>query len=194
MNGNLSASPDSAARGKVLHCVMEKSGLEDLEILMEWRMRVLEEVFDLDPSSSQYPILYQTLFENNKSYYQKHLADDSHTALFARCGNHIVGCGGICYTEEMPSPDNPSGRCGYLMNIYTLPALRHHQIGRQIVEALIQDAKKRRTGKIYLESSQDGLSLYQSLGFQPLLDLYKLPQTQNIPARSGGIDEEVIHV
>ena len=35
----------------------------------------------------------------------------------------IIGCGGICYQSELPSPENLSGINGYLMNIYTLPEM-----------------------------------------------------------------------
>ena len=38
----------------------------------------------------------------------------------------IIGCGGICYQSELPSPENLSGINGYLMNIYTLPGMRVH--------------------------------------------------------------------
>ena len=116
---------------------------------MEWRMKVLAEVF-----SDHKDVAWDLIRIQNIEYYKKHLSDDTHTACFA-CDEHgaIIGCGGICYQTEMPSPDNLTGTCGYLMNIYTVPQVRGIGIGREIIEFLIADAKKRRTGKIYLESS-----------------------------------------
>ena len=52
-------------------------------------------------------------------------------ACFAYVGNEIVGCGGICLYQEMPSPDNPSGGCAYLMNIYTRPEFRGQGVGKK---------------------------------------------------------------
>ncbi len=148
-----------------------KADLRDLPILMEWRIRVLREVFsfpeDMDTTS---------LEQANRQYYKQHLRDGSHMACFARKTGTgvIVGCGGICYQEEMPSPDNSSGSCGYLMNIYTLPEYRKLGVGREIVKFLIWDAKRRGVEKIYLESSDSGRQLYQELGFSEMKGYMKL--------------------
>ena len=143
--------------------------LNDLELLLDWRMTVLKEVFELESTS-------EDLRTQNEMYYRKHLADKSHVACFAvnsKTGE-IVGCGGICYQTEMPSPENCDGSCGYLMNIYTLKNFRHRGIARQIVEFLIADARSRGTQKIYLESSTAALNLYRSIGFDFMENYLKL--------------------
>jgi len=148
-----------------------KAALEDLPLLMEWRIRVLQEVFSISEDMDT------TLLEQaNRQYYQRHLREDSHTACFAREKETrvIVGCGGICYQEEMPSPDNSSGVCGYLMNIYTLPGYRRAGVGRAVVEFLLRDARDRNVEKIYLESSDSGKRLYQKLGFSEMAGYMKL--------------------
>ncbi len=150
---------------------VKKATLEDLDSLMEWRMRVLAEVFPAGEQEDRSDIR-----RNNETYYRQHLADGTHTACFAVDDEtgRIVGCGGICYQREMPSPDNPSGTNGYLMNIYSLPELRGEGIGKQIVEFLIDDAKRRGTEKTYLESSGMAKRLYYEIGFTDLPDYMKL--------------------
>ena len=108
---------------------VRKASLSELDLLMEWRMRVLAEVF----SDSERPDL-ESIRKNNERYYKEHLGDDTHTACFAADEENgtIIGCGGICYQQEMPSPDNLSGTNGYLMNIYTIPELRSAGIGRRL--------------------------------------------------------------
>lgn len=147
--------------------------LADLPALLEWRMRVLAEVFPAAPGEDR-----AALRAANEAYYRLALADGSHTACFARdpATGRIVGCGGICYQREMPSPDNPPGTNGYLMNIYVLPPLRGCGIGRAIVAWLLADARRRGTGKIYLEASLAGHPLYTSLGFKDMPDYMKLGQ------------------
>jgi len=148
-----------------------KAGPEDLSLLMEWRMRVLREVFSIpeDADTAQ-------LEQANRQYYDRHLRENSHTACFAAVKDtgKIIGCGGICYQWEMPSPDNSNGSCGYLMNIYTLPEYRKSGVGREVVRFLIQDAKCRGVEKIYLESSEPGKRLYQELGFSEMQGYMKL--------------------
>lgn len=149
---------------------IRKAGLADLGLLMEWRMRVLAEVF-----ADSEDVDWGALRGSNEAYYRRHLADGSHTALFATDDTGaILGCGGICYQAEMPSPDNPSGTCGYLMNVFAAPEARGRGVGHAIVQALVADARGRGTGKVYLESSEMARGLYQSMGFAPMRDYYKL--------------------
>ena len=119
---------------------------------------------------------YRTVRKNNEAYYKTHLSDATHTACFAlnEENGEIIGCGGICYQKEMPSPDNLTGTNGYLMNIYTLPEYRGKGVGRKIIEFLIEDAKRRGTEKIYLESSKGAKHLYEEIGFSDMQDYMKL--------------------
>ncbi len=145
--------------------------LEDLPLLMEWRMRVLREVFSI-PEDTDTTLLEQ----ENRRYYERHLREDSHTACFTReKGTGVIaGCGGICYQEELPSPDNGGGFCGYLMNIYTLPEYRGMGIGRAVINFLIRNARERNVEKIYLESTDSGRRLYRELGFSEMRGYMKL--------------------
>lgn len=98
-------------------------------------------------------------------YYQRAIPAGEHIACFAHVGEEMVGCGGICFYREMPSPDNPSGYCAYLMNIYTRPSFRGHGIGRAVVAWLIRQARQREITKIYFETSENGRPLYEKMGF-----------------------------
>ena len=150
---------------------VEKAGLSELSHLIEWRMQVLAEVFPMDDGEDRSDIRI-----NNEAYYREHLADGTHTACFAvnTENGETIGCGGICYQKEMPSPDNLTGTNGYLMNIYTLPEYRGQGIGKKIMEFLIVDAKSRGTEKIYLESSKAAKHLYKEIGFSDMEDYMKL--------------------
>ena len=110
----------------------------------------------------------------NRHYYQTELPQGGHIACFAYVGEEIVGCGGICLYHEMPSPDNLNGKCAYLMNIYTRPQFRGHGIGNRIVRWLVEQARQRHISKIYLETSNKGRPLYQTIGFADMKDMMKL--------------------
>lgn len=144
---------------------LRQAGLADLPLLLQWRLQVLQEVFPGRVEERQAELL-----EANRAYYQAQLPQGGHIACFAYLGDGIVGCGGLCLYRELPSPDNPGGLCGYLMNIYTLPAWRGQGIGGQVVAWLIAQARARGVGKLYLEASASGKSLYRQLGFKDMQD------------------------
>ncbi len=142
---------------------IRKADRSDLEELLRWREVVLREVFSISAGEDRTELLAA-----NRAYYQTALETREHIACFACVGEQTVGCGGVCLYREMPSPDNPSGKCGYLMNIYTLPALRQQGVGKAVVQWLVQEAKRWGAEKIYLEASEQAYPLYRSLGFQDM--------------------------
>ncbi len=139
--------------------------IKDTPTLMSWRAEVIEHVFG-EKAGEQ-------LLEANRGYYIRHIADGSHYAVVSVCDGEECGCGSVCFTDELPSPDNPSGRCAYLMNIYVRSAYRNHGIAHRIVSHLIEVSSGRGCGKIYLETTDDGKPVYSSLGFSEMPDMMK---------------------
>ena len=149
--------------------LIQPATIQDLDLLMDWRMEVLHEVFHLPKD-----VDLSELTSENRKYYQEMLPTHQHIACFAKWQDEIVGCGSICIQKEMPSPDNPNGLCGYIMNIYTRKPYRQQGIGQRIVDWLIKQAKEMHVQKIYLEASVDGKPLYQKMGFHDMEDYMKL--------------------
>lgn len=139
--------------------------------LMRWRREVIENVFGVVPS--------KRLVVANRQYYLKHIADGSHIAVVADVDGDDAGCGAICLSEELPSPDNPSGRCAYLMNIYVRDGFRLHGVGHSIVRWLVGKARELGCDKIYLETTDGARSLYKSVGFKELPGIMKYADVQN---------------
>lgn len=144
---------------------------KDLEELMRWRREVIRHVFGMEPDS--------LLLAANEVYYKRHIEDGTHVAFIAEHEGHDCGCGAICLSDELPSPDNPTGHCAYLMNIYVREEYRKHGIAHAIVGRLIDEAKKRGCRKIYLETTEDGKPVYESLGFRDMPDMMKYYDTEN---------------
>ncbi len=143
--------------------------LEDLKLLMQWRMEVLSNVFsDWDRENEK------EIYQANLDYYKIMLESNQHIAVFAEVNGQKIGCGGLCIYQEMPSPDNTSGYCGYLMNIYTREAWRGHGVGEAVVSYLLDRARNKKIEKIYLETSESGRGLYEKLGFTDMVDYMKL--------------------
>ncbi len=150
---------------KIIKVSIKEAGIDNLEELMQWRMLVLKTVFKLPNNFNM-----SELYNQNKEYYLKTIPEGSHIAAFALLNQKIVGCGGMCLYQEMPSPDNQNGKCAYLMNIYTPVEYQNHGIATQIVSWLIKKAQEKHVNKIYLESTKKAFNLYKHLGFKDLKD------------------------
>ena len=146
---------------------------EDMELLLRLRMEVLAHVF-AEEKKSMTAAEWEALAAENRRYYETELERGGHIACAASADGEMAGCGGICLYEEMPSPDNRSGKCGYLMNIYTREMYRNQGVAKAVCAWLIDQAKRRGAGKIYLETSESGKKLYRALGFHEMKDYWKL--------------------
>lgn len=136
-----------------------------LPTLMRWRAEVIRSVFGVEPS--------KRLLVANRQFYRNHLADGTHIAYVADLDGEDCGCGAVCFSDELPSPDNPTGRCAYIMNVYVREPYRNRGVARHIVRCLIDEALQRSCGKIFLETTAEGRRLYLSLGFADMPDMMK---------------------
>ena len=129
---------------------IEEVGLDSLDEILSMRMEVLGVVFksEFEKMSEEEK---KNLLEENRNYYKRELPSGGHIACFAYIDNNLVGCGGLCLYNEMPSPDNINGKCGYLMNVYVRAQYRNHGLGTDITNWLINSAKKKETIKFTLK-------------------------------------------
>lgn len=152
-----------------MNITVTRANTADIQQLIEWRMEVLHEVFGIPVECNLHK-----LREENFAYYQKALADESHIAVFAKNDDEIIGCGGACLYQEMPSPDNMTGQCAYLMNIYARNKYRGMGVGTSIVKELLTLIEEKGISKVYLETSEMARKLYQELGFEDMKDYMML--------------------
>lgn len=136
-----------------------------LPTLMHWRAEVITNVFGEEPS--------RRLLVANRQYYRRHIEDGTHLAYVVSVDGEDCGCGAICFSEELPSPDNETGKCAYLMNIYVREPFRNKGVAHALVRHLVAEACEHGCGKIYLETTEEGESLYRTSGFRPMPDMMK---------------------
>ncbi len=145
--------------------------VRDIPTLMLWRAEVIEHVFGEKAD--------ETLLSANREYYERHIADGTHLVFVAEKDGEECGCGAVCFTAELQSRDNPSGKCAYVMNIYVREPFRKHGIGHKIVLRLIKESKRYGCGKIYLETTDLGKPMYKTSGFKEMPDMMKYYDTEN---------------
>lgn len=149
----------------------KKSGLNDLELLSELRVKVLLAANQLEPDTDM-----SLVAKESYDYYKDTLSSSGHVAYLVYDGNTIVGTGGISFFRVMPTYHNPSGKKAYIMNMYTVPEYRQQGVAFKTLDLLVQEAQKRNITFIGLETTKDGFPLYKKYGFIPLENEMILPQ------------------
>ena len=146
-----------------------RATIEDLDELVRTRIEVLRAANKLDDNTDMSEVERQS-----KDYYEKALADGSHTAYLVYDGDRFVGAGGVSYFRVMPTYHNESGEKAYIMNMYTAPDYRRKGIAFKTLDLLVQDAKERNVKAISLEATDMGRPLYEKYGFIRMNDEMEL--------------------
>ncbi len=101
------------------------------------------------------------------AYYREVLTTAAQTLLVAEWNGRIIANGGIAYTRKAPYYANPTGMIGVVFAMYTEPDFRRAGIANSILHKLIERAKKRGCGEIYVTASNMGVPFYEQAGFCP---------------------------
>lgn len=81
-------------------------------------------------------------------------------------GGRLVACGVATVERRLPSPNNPTGRHGYIASMVTDPGFRRRGLARQIMEALLDWLEGQGVTSSSLHATEQGAPLYRSLGFR----------------------------
>ena len=135
----------------------KKADKSDIELAMKIRLEMLRVVNNL---SDEY--LYDDSFVNES---RKYFESGNQTTVLAFDGKEVIGCASMSYIWIMPTFSHPTGNRSHLMNVYTRKEYRGLGIAKQMVQLLIDEAKKKGCTEISLDATEMGRPLYESLGF-----------------------------
>ena len=151
--------------------------LADLELLTHSRLRAIRTYRGLPERAPLPPELETSV----RDYYRRALPAGAHTAVLVMAGDRLVATGGLDFRREMPSYGNPTGRSGYVMNIWTDPDFRGRGIARRVLDLLTAAARERGCLSVSLHATDMGRPLYRRYGFaaeeEMVLDLRPGEQT-----------------
>lgn len=131
----------------------------DLERFLDLRMEFLLSYHDLPQQEAFRRV--------TKQYLREHMEKEDLLILAAEEKGSLIAACMVCFYETCPMVDNASGKYGELRNVYTKPAYRRKGISEKLVCMALEKAKERGVTKVRLHYTDDGLPLYQKLGFVP---------------------------
>lgn len=144
-----------------------------LPTLLHWRKEIIAQIYGVTPSKA--------MLIAARTFYEKHIADGSHIAIIAEADGSDAGYGAISIIEELPTPDNPSGKRACLTDIYVREEYRRHGIARTIVRWLVDKATQLGCGSIYLTSTTAARPLFAEIGFKGLSTAMQLRLPSTTP-------------
>ena len=160
---------DLSMREQIQNLVYRKATAADIDLLTKTRIEVLLAANGLPDSTDMSEVEQQS-----RAYYEQAIPDGTHTAFLAFDADQFVGAGGISYYQVMPTYHNPTGRKGYIMNMYTRPEYRRMGIAWHMLDLLVQDAGEKGVSIISLEATAAGRPLYEKYGFSAMVSEMEL--------------------
>lgn len=137
-----------------------KATIDDVSALVDNRI-----LFALELSNEQNEEAIESLRNQMTNYFSKATVDNTCISFIAKCGEVVAGIGSV-HLRDMPGNfKNPSGKWGYIMNMYTVPAFRRKGICKNILNLLVEEAKKYDYNTFELHATKEGEKLYVQEGF-----------------------------
>ena len=100
------------------------------------------------------------------SYFARTIpADEFIGWLAVTAAGQVVASGGVVIDQHPPGPHNLSGKCGYIMNLVTLPAYQRRGVARCIIQAIVAWLADQGIQRAALHATDVGRPLYEELGF-----------------------------
>ncbi len=145
---------------------IDKASDKDIEELVGLRLAYLQE--DLGEISASD---LQSLKGALPQYFRKHLNRDLFVYIAGE-EKEILACAFLLVVEKPMSPVFITGKTGTVLNVYTKPEYRKRGYAKQLMNALLEDAKANELSVIELKATEDGYQLYKSVGFEDVVSKY----------------------
>jgi predicted acetyltransferase len=133
----------------------------DVDILVTHRIQ-----FALELTGDQPTDKIDLVQKQLHHYFIEAMLNETCISVIAQSGEQVVGIGSMHIRTIPANFKNLSGKWGYIMNMYTVPAYRRQGICRKILDFLMEEGKKCGITAFELHATPTGAMVYQQAGFQ----------------------------
>ena len=153
--------------------ILTRAEVKDAELLAEMRLEMRRE-----RETAECTLPPEDFYRHNLEFFRTHIADGSFVSYIVWADGQAAACSGLSIQVHPPTYENPTGKHGYITNMYTRPAWRRMGIAKLLVDKLAETAREEGCAQLYLNASPMGRAVYVSYGFQPVNGemVYFLPQ------------------
>ena len=136
-----------------------RATVADAAILADYRIRFALELSGPQPEENISRLRTQMLDFFSST------VDSSCISVIAKCGSQIAGIGSVHLRNVPGNFKNPTGRWGYIMNMYTVPEFRRRGICKGILDELVNAGKTAGITAFELHATVEGEPVYSKNGF-----------------------------
>ncbi|MBR6473206.1 MAG: GNAT family N-acetyltransferase [Firmicutes bacterium] len=133
-----------------------KANIKDIDRLSEIRKRQLMD-------EGQNP--ETDMDENLRSFFMEKMKSGELIEWVAEEDGEIVATAAIIFMDLPPAFTNPTGKKGYIANMYTADEFRGRGLAGRMIELLEKEAKDCGLTKLFLHASEMGKKAYVKSGF-----------------------------
>ena len=148
---------------------IRKAAIDDLPELLRQRRAMYRDSGYTEESS------LDAMSNTSEPYIRERMLTGEFCAWIAESeSQEPIGCGAVLVTLQPSHPLDPQCRRAVILNVYTYPQWRRRGAARQVMNRMIQWCREQGFRSVTLHTSPDGRNLYESLGFQPTMEM-RLP-------------------
>jgi GNAT superfamily N-acetyltransferase len=144
-----------------LNITIREATLADIPEILRQRCGMYEDMGTRDADA------LNAMARLSADHLSRAMADGSFRAWLACDGDRVVCGGAVIISPWLAHPYDLECRRATILNVYTNPEYRLRGLAREIMQTMIDWCKREGFARVTLHASDDGLHLYESLGFEP---------------------------
>ena len=138
------------------HILFRKATINDIVQISELRKKQLQD-------EGQKPSI--NMDEELHQFFKDKMSSGDLIEWIAEDSNGIIATSAIIFMDFPPSFTNPTGKRGYIANMYTSDEYRGQGIAGRLLEYLEKEAQARGVEMLFLHASEMGRRAYVKSGF-----------------------------
>ncbi len=150
---------------KVTNITYRKANTSDVELLVNTRLKLLEEDSGFMTDSER-----QSLYQSNKASMEAGMANGTFFSFLAFDNDVFVGTCSTCLYSVLPGRKLPDGKNAYIQNMFVVPPYRRNGIGKFLTSLCVNEAINLHYSRITLHATQKGKLLFDHCGFNTIDD------------------------
>lgn len=138
-----------------------KASSADIDTLVENRLK-----FAIELNGEQNDAAKKHLTDQMRDYFERTIPTEGSVSFIAKVNGQTAGIGTVVFRETLGGFRNPSGKWGYIMNMYTVPEYRRQGICGKILDLLVEEGRRMGVIAFELHATEAGQLVYLKGGFQ----------------------------